>query len=145
MNRNNPSPGVMTTPFMIMLRNVAVVFLAFLICQPIFILYNRNALQGTMDGLFWPMLKGSLVFDTAGVMYLSAIYVVLMMLPLHFKEKLWWYKLTRIILIVMASAGIMANLVDTVYYQYTFVDDTKEAGSQKMVRHGETWKIRLRN
>ena len=35
--------------------------------------------------------------------------------------------------------------VCTVYYQYTFVDDTKEAGSQKMVRHGETWKIRLRN
>ena len=130
MNRNNPSPGVMTTPFMIMLRNVAVVFLAFLICHPIFILYNRNALQGTMDGLFWPMLKGSLVFDTAGVMYLSAIYVVLMMLPLHFKEKLWWYKLTRIILIVMASAGIMANLVDTVYYQYTGCRSTLQVLSE---------------
>lgn len=35
--------------------------------------------------------------------------------------------------------------VCTVYYQYTFADDTKEAGSQKMVRHGETWKLRLRN
>ena len=35
--------------------------------------------------------------------------------------------------------------VCTVYYQYTFADDTKESGSQKMVRHGETWKLRLRN
>ena len=35
--------------------------------------------------------------------------------------------------------------VCTVYYQYTFADDTKETGSQKMVRNGETWKIRLRN
>lgn len=38
-----------------------------------------------------------------------------------------------------------SDSVCTVYYQYTFADNTKEIGAQKMVRHGETWKLRLRN
>jgi len=118
MAPKTPRP-LMTTPFVVMIRNIIVIYIAFLICHPVFILYNRNALQGTMDGLFWPMLKGSLIFDTAGIMYLCALYIVLLMFPLHLKEKMWFYRLTRIILILLASVGLMANLADTVYFPYT--------------------------
>lgn len=110
---------VFRTPFIIMLRNLAVVYAAFLICHPIFIWYNWSSFQGDLAGMLWPMLKGALVFDTAGIMYISALYVVLMMFPFHFKEKRWYYRLTKIILVVMASAGVLANLVDTVYFPYT--------------------------
>lgn len=116
---DNNKRTVFRTPFMIMLRNLAVVYAAFLICHPIFIWYNWSSFQGDLTGMIWPMLKGSLVFDTAGIMYISALYVVLMMLPLHFKEKLWYYRITKIILVVMASAGVFMNLVDTVYFAYT--------------------------
>lgn len=116
---DNNKRTVFRTPFMIMLRNLAVVYAAFLICHPIFIWYNWSSFQGDLTGMIWPMLKGSLVFDTAGIMYISALYVVLMMLPLHFKEKLWYYRFTKIILVVMASAGVFMNLVDTVYFAYT--------------------------
>ena len=110
---------VFRTPFIIMLRNLTVVYAAFLICHPIFIWYNWSSFQGDLAGMLWPMLKGALVFDTAGIMYISALYVVLMMFPFHFKEKRWYYRLTKIILVVMASAGVLANLVDTVYFPYT--------------------------
>ena len=115
----NNQRTVFRTPFIIMLRNLAVVYAAFLICHPIFIWYNWSSFQGDLAGMIWPMLKGALVFDTAGIMYISALYVVLMMFPFHFKEKLWYYRTTKIILVVMASAGVLANLLDTVYYPYT--------------------------
>lgn len=118
MAEKKTSP-VFSTPFVVMLRNLVVVYAAFLICHPVFIWYNWNAFQGDLAGMFWPMLKGSLVFDTAGIMYISALYIVLMMFPFHFKEKLWYYRLTKIILVVMVSAGILANLLDTVYFPYT--------------------------
>jgi phosphoglycerol transferase MdoB-like AlkP superfamily enzyme len=118
MKKNN-ARSIFRTPFMVMIRNLVVVYAFFLLCHPIFIWYNWNSLQGSMQGMIWPMLKGSLVFDTAGIMYLCAIYMVLIMLPLHFKEKKWFYRLTKIILVVMVSIGIMANLVDTVYFPYT--------------------------
>ncbi len=118
MADNNPSP-VFKTPFLVMVRNLVVVYAAFLICHPIFIWYNWSSFQGDLVGMIWPMLKGALVFDTAGIMYICALYMLLMMLPFHFKEKLWYYRLTKIILVVMASAGVLMNLVDTVYYPYT--------------------------
>lgn len=104
---------------MVMIRNLAVVYAAFLICHPVFIWYNWSSFQGDLAGMFWPMLKGSLVFDTAGIMYISALYILLMMLPLHFKERLWYYRLTKIILVVLTSAAVLTNLIDTVYYPYT--------------------------
>ena len=115
----NNTRSIFRTPFMVMIRNLVVVYAVFLLCHIIFIWYNWNSLQGTMQGMIWPMLKGSLVFDTAGIMYLCAIYMVLLMFPLHFKEKKWFYRLTKIILVVMVSIGVMANLVDTVYFPYT--------------------------
>ena len=120
----------MTTPFVTMIRNIIVIYAAFLLCHPVFILYNWNSLKGTMDGLFWPMLKGSLLFDTAGIMYISALYIVLLMFPFHFKEKMWFYRLTRILLIVMASIGIMMNLIDTVYFPYTGCRSTLQVLSE---------------
>ena len=118
MAEKNPGT-VFRTPFMVMVRNLAVVYAAFLICHPIFIWYNWSSFQGDMAGMFWPMLKASLVFDTAGIMYMSGLYIMLMMLPLHFKEKMWYYRLTKVILVVMTSAAILLNLVDTVYFPYT--------------------------
>ena len=104
---------------MVMIRNLVVVYAVFLLCHPIFIWYNWNALQGSMDGLFWSMFRGALVFDTSGIMYVCSVYIVLLLFPLHFKEKQWYYNLTRIILIVLVSAGILANLIDTVYFPYS--------------------------
>lgn len=116
---DNSSRPVLGTPFIVMVRNLAVVYAAFLICHPIFIWYNWNSFQGDMAGMLWPMIKGSLVFDTAGIMYISALYVVLMMFPFHLKEELWYYRLTKIILVTSVSAAVLVNLVDTVYFPYT--------------------------
>ena len=118
MSNSNARP-VFKTPFMVMIRNLAVVYVFFLICHPVFILYNWNSLQGSMSGMLCPMLKGALVFDTAGIMYVSGVYMALMMIPLHFKERLWYYRLAKTVLVVMVSAALLANLVDTVYYPYT--------------------------
>lgn len=111
--------SVLRSPFLVMIRNLAVVYVVFLLCHPVFIIYNWSSLQGSLNGMLWPMLKASLVFDTAGIMYLCAIYMVLLMFPFHFKEKMWFYKLCKIILVTVVSVGVMANLVDTVYFPYT--------------------------
>ncbi|MBQ6965959.1 MAG: hypothetical protein IJP82_09790 [Bacteroidaceae bacterium] len=63
------------------------------------------------------------------------------------KQHLGWQRAERaaVVSIDMIDAQMQSDSVYTVYYQYTFADSTKEVASQKMVRHGEKWKIRLRN
>lgn len=37
--------------------------------------------------LFWSELRGALTFDTSGLLYVNSLYLVLMLLPLHTKER----------------------------------------------------------
>ncbi len=127
---DNKNISVFKTPFMVMVRNLVVIYAAFLICHPIFIWCNWSSFKGDLNGLFWPMLKASFVFDTAGIMYISALYIVLLLFPLHFKEKLWYYKFTKVVLVVLASAAILMNLIDTVYFPYTGCRSTLQVLSE---------------
>lgn len=63
------------------------------------------------------------------------------------RQHLGWRQSERaaVVGINMVEAKMLGDSICTVYYQYTFADSTKEVASQKMVRHGEIWKLRLRN
>ncbi|MBO7580828.1 MAG: hypothetical protein J6T38_04835 [Bacteroidaceae bacterium] len=50
-----------------------------------------------------------------------------------------------VVAIDVQDVKMQGDSVCTVYYQYTFADGTNEVSSQKMVRYGEDWKLRLRN
>jgi len=109
-----------STPLAVVLRNIAIVYVAFLLCHPVFILYNWNSFgNGLGAATLWSMTKGSLVFDTAGIMYLCAPYIIFMLFPFHFKEKLWYYRTWRVILLVVVSIALLVNLADAVYFPYT--------------------------
>ena len=58
-----------------------------------------------------------------------------------------WRQTTKgaLVSVDMIDAKMDGDSVCTVYFQYTFGDGTQEVGAQKMVRHGEEWKLRLRN
>lgn len=109
-----------STPLAVVLKNIAIVYVAFLICHPVFILYNWNSFEnGLSAATLWSMTKGSLVFDTASIMYLCAPYILFMFFPFHFKERPWYYKTWRIILLILVSTGLFINLADVVYFPYT--------------------------
>lgn len=45
----------------------------------------------------------------------------------------------------IVDAKVISDSVCTIYYQFTFSDNTQETCSQKMVKVDNAWKIRLRN
>lgn len=63
------------------------------------------------------------------------------------RQHVGWRRSERaaVVSIDMVDAKLQSDSICTVYYQYSFADGTQEVGAQKMVRHGEDWKIRLRN
>lgn len=63
------------------------------------------------------------------------------------RQHLGWRRSERaaVVSIDIVDAKMQGDSISTVYYQYTFADNTTEVGSQKMVRYGEEWKLRLRN
>ena len=63
------------------------------------------------------------------------------------RQHLGWRRSERaaVVAIDVQDVKMQGDSICMVYYQYTFADGTKEVSSQKMVRYGEDWKIRLRN
>lgn len=134
-------PSLLKTPFMTIILNLLVIYVMFMLCRIVFMWYNWDVYRGNLNApLLWNMLRGALKFDTAGIMYLTALYMILTMFPLHFKEHPAYYKTVKVILVVFVSAGIAANLIDTVYFPFTgcrstlnvFTEFKNESGGQLM-------------
>lgn len=51
----------------------------------------------------------------------------------------------EVLAVEVIDVHLLNDSVCTAHYQYVFADSTKEVVSQKMVRRGEDWKIRIRN
>lgn len=103
-----------------MMINIILVFIVYSICRLVFLFenYSMFAEELTLGGLF-EMWKGGLRFDTSAILYTNALYIVMMLLPLHWKETRLWHTVTRWVFVITNGICVVANLVDCVYFRYT--------------------------
>lgn len=108
------------TPGMAVLWNLLLAYLLMMATRLIFFACNWSLYDGFLTReMIWPMLHGSLVFDTSALAYLASAYIVLTLFPLHFKERSGWYKAARWFFIVPVMLGLVMNLIDCAYYPFS--------------------------
>lgn len=103
-----------------MMMNIVLVFIVYSICRLVFLLENYSMFAGglTAGGLF-EMWTGGLRFDTSAILYTNALYIVMMLLPLHWKETRLWNTVARWVFVITNGICVVANLADCVYFRYT--------------------------
>lgn len=100
--------------------NILLVYLLSFICRLLFITVNYDIYAADFSwALFFSMMRGGVLFDTSAICYLNALYLVLLLLPLAVKERKGYYLGIKILFVVVNSLGIVANLVDSVYFQFS--------------------------
>jgi len=100
--------------------NMAVAYLVWMLARVAFFAENWSTFAPYMSwSLFKSMLHGALVFDTSALLYVNALYLVLMLLPLHLKERPGFHKGLKWLFVVTNAVGVAMNLMDAVYFQYT--------------------------
>lgn len=100
--------------------NLTLVYAAYGICRLAYLFENWAALSEGFDTLsFWEAFKGCWMFDTSAILYTNALFAILALFPLHYKEKDLWQTIVKWIYVVVNSICIIANLIDAVYFQYT--------------------------
>jgi hypothetical protein len=65
------------------------------------------------------MLWGGLKFDVSALIYINAIYILLHLIPFPFRYNEGFQKFCKWLFIITNSLGIIANLIDFVYYKFT--------------------------
>ena len=87
--------------------NLLWVYAVYFVCRLVYGFENWSVLGETMssDGI-WNILKGGCLFDTSAIMYTNSLYMVLMLLPCHLKERKGWQKFTKCVFLVVKSLAI---------------------------------------
>ena len=107
-------------PIVALLSNLLVVFVLFTLCRVVFVMTNWGLYSGTMTaGHLFSLFQAGIIFDTSAILYTNAIVILLMLLPLHWKERPGYYRVVRWIYVICNFVAIAANLIDCAYFPFT--------------------------
>ena len=100
--------------------NVVMVYVVYEICRLVFLATNWSMFSETMTwSSFWEITRGGLMFDTSAILYTNALYALMMLFPIHYKETAIYQKIAKWVFLVCNSICVVANLADCVYFKYT--------------------------
>ena len=110
---------LLTTPLCFVI-NIVWVYVVYEICRLVFLAVNWSMFSETMSwSAFGEILRGGWMFDTSAILYTNALYALLMLFPIHYKETAVYQKIAKWVYVVCNAICIVANLIDCVYFQYT--------------------------
>ncbi|MGL4853366.1 MAG: LTA synthase family protein [Phocaeicola sp.] len=100
--------------------NLLLAYLCFALCRFAFLFENWTVFaEHLTTESFVQILKGGWMFDTSAILYTHALYALLMLFPIHYKEEEKYQSFTKSIYLLINSLCIFTNLADAVYFQYT--------------------------
>lgn len=102
------------SPLLVVLWNLLLVYLVYQVARIEYWLENSSYLNYTFD--VW---RGGLMFDTSAILYTNALYVVLILFPLQYKESPIYHKICKWLFIIVNGLAFAINLADSVYFRYT--------------------------
>ena len=100
--------------------NLLLVYVVYALCRLAFLVTNWETFAPGFAQLdTWRVIKGTLFFDTSAILYTNVLYALLMLLPLHYKERAAWQLVCKWLFVLTNSLCVVANMADAVYFQYT--------------------------
>lgn len=115
---NKRVASVFSTP-LALVCNLLWVYVCFFLCRIIFLCVNLSYYPDLTASRLLEMFSGGLLFDTSAIVYTNALYIVLLLFPLHYKEQAGYQQVVKWVFVVTNALVIVMNLMDTVYFQYT--------------------------
>lgn len=111
--------GALSTPAAFLL-NLLLVYVVYALCRVAFLVTNWDTFAPGFAQLDTALvIKGALFFDTSAILYTNALYALLMLLPVPYKERAGWQSVCKWLYVVINGVGVVLNMADAVYFQYT--------------------------
>ena len=129
-------------PIESVLWGLLLVYITYFIARIVFFVGNYDLFPDMALSHIFELFKGGLLFDTSAILYTNAIWIILLLLPLHYKETKSMYHIDRLIFIIINVSCLTMNLMDTVYFRYT-IRRTTTTIFQEFSNEGNIGKILL--
>ena len=100
--------------------NILLLYAAYMVTRIAFLLENYSTYEHVFSSpKFWDIFWGGVYFDTSAIAYTNALYILMVLFPLHLKENAKWQRFCKWLYIIINGLGLATNLGDAVYFQYT--------------------------
>ena len=120
MSLNIPGPLKLLWPLFTVLVNLLLAYVVYFIARIAFLIENYNLYAGNLSASHLiELLRGGVVFDTTAILYTNALWVVMVLFPLHYKENATYHKVCRWVFVVVNLLALAINLGDAVYFRYS--------------------------
>ena len=116
--------------YLLFAYRIAVLYVLLSITRVIFYAFNADLFSSISFDEFLTIMRGGLKFDTTAIIYLNFVFITMMILPFRFTYNIVYQKIAKWIFIITNSLGLLANVSDTVYYQFTVKRTTSLVFSQ---------------
>ncbi len=105
-------------------------YFVYFLTRVAYLLENWSYFQNLTSGELLNIFSGGLLFDTSAIFYTNALWIVMVLLPLHWKETAAYHKVCRCLFVVVNGLAAVMNLADSVYFTYTLRRSTSTLFSE---------------
>ena len=103
-----------------LVANLLLVYVCYSITRLAFLLENWPLFTGHLStGYIVKLFGAGIIFDTTAIMYTNALFILLFLFPVHWKESGAFYKVVRWLFVVINAIGLSTNLMDSVYFRFS--------------------------
>lgn len=100
--------------------NMLMAYVVMMLCRIVYVALNWSSFHEAFSQNDWgSLLTGCWMFDTSALLYLNALFLLLLLFPCHLKETPRYHRFTRGVYVFCNALGIVANLADAVYFPFT--------------------------
>ena len=101
-----------------LLLRLALLYILWFLCRIVFYLQNAG-LVGPLEWNEIPgLLRGAGMFDTASILYVNALFILLSLLPFRFRETRLYQRILCWLYTVTNALALIVNSADGIYFHY---------------------------
>lgn len=134
-------------------RRMLLLYAAWAVCRVIFYLMNASIIGPVGLNELPHLLRGSLAFDTASILYVNAPFILLSLLPFRFRERKGYQRMLLWLYSTVNGIALAINLSDGIYFHYarkrftadelSYLGNNDNTGTVVLKAMAENWYVVL--
>lgn len=101
---------ILLYPLASVLWGLIIAYVIYFIARVTFFLENLNLFADMAFDHILELFTGGILFDTSAILYTNALWIVLLLLPFHYKETKTWYLINMWLYVVLNVACLILTL-----------------------------------
>lgn len=110
--------SLLENEYIVLLYQYVVLLFLYAICRLLFYWFNLALFPNISISDLLTIMRGGVKFDTAGLLYLNAAYMLLFLFPHPWRFRVGYQKFLRWWFIIVNSLGLALNAIDFKYYPF---------------------------